>query len=372
MRLRLGCLVLVFALTASIAFAEEVTLEPVKAKNPAYSRGREIRCQILTECPEGVKAPEGELGWANLRLGKNNMLLAFADDSEKGCILYVDRDMDKNLAEEEALTGTSYSRQNYSRDTFDLNEMPGLFKVGDTELSLDMSLRIIRSTSKYQGQKRIYYQVSTFTTYQGKIKAFEKDWKITWIPGQDPTLQASGTASYISGYHFGRKRILLTRDNISLKKEKIICTFETKEDETLVPVSVPEGLTSLTIMKRGNNIWINCLPEKSKVYLEEGDYYNVRYEIVVKSDADTWKLSASRSGALKVDKNTAIPDVEPLTLEVTPTFRDNGKITLKPSLTAQGGTRIRIYKNNQMFPAPDLIIKDSEGNELARTTLKYG
>ncbi|MHC4662303.1 MAG: hypothetical protein ACYS8W_11500 [Planctomycetota bacterium] len=372
MRIGFFRVIVIAILLASSAAAEEVVLERTDLKNPMFPRGRDIRCTVLKEAPEGAEAPEGEMTLADLRLGKNNILVCILKESEQACKIYVDLDMDCNLKEETPVSGKSTKGGNYTRTVFDLKEIPGLFKAGDSDIPIDMSLRIMLTSYTYQNRPVTSVQMYVFTVFQADVKAFDRDWKLTWVPGQDPMLQSAGVSTYNGGFHVGRKRISFPEDCLVLKEEKLTCRYEVAEDETLKPVTVPDGLTTLTTMKKVKNLRITCLPDNGKVYLEEGDYYNTRFTIEKTIESDKWRLQITRSAELKVGDNSAVSDIEPLVFDVEPQYRDKGGILLKPVLRDKAGecSRILLYKNNRMFPTPDIVVKDSEGREVLRTTLK--
>lgn len=369
--------VLLMLLAVSSAMADELVLGKQDLQNPSRFRGGKLYARPLTEAPADVTAPEGDLKWGRLTVNTSNFLFCVKQTDDKTGEIYFDRDGDFNLAEEETVTGTFSGNQNYKRMNFDVSGVKMTIKIGDVEKKDEFKFRVMSTNYTRNNKPFSYFNVYSFTVYQGSFEALDKKWTVQWMPGQQPSLSEANTVVMGGGYarvqnvHFGRKRIDLSAGNMALKEGKIVCNYEVIDDKDLIPIKVPEGLSSFMAYQYGRtSSTTTCEPENSTVYLKPGNYNNVRMQVDRKVGEDSWRIFLTLR-TLKLTEAMDLSEIEPLVFKVEIQYQENGKITLMPVVTDARGRSIRLYKNNRNIPAPEMVIKDSQGNEVDRKTLTY-
>ena len=100
MRIVLSTAVLVLLCSAALAQEVEFTKQENKSGRAlAFVKSENFKIQN-TQKPEGVTAPEGELTWGKLVLGKKSYTACYTEKDRRLARLWVDIDNDKNLKEE--------------------------------------------------------------------------------------------------------------------------------------------------------------------------------------------------------------------------------------------------------------------------------
>jgi hypothetical protein len=351
------------ALFGGVALGEEVTLE--RGEMPDHQplslrKNQQIQCRKLPEAPEAAKGPEGNLAWAELQLGVQKALLCIRLE-EDSASLYFDRDGDKDLVEETPVRGRHMGRYRTRGYDFDLDEVSAVFRFRNTVLSHSLRIRI---------QYPFHWGVQVFTVYNGRIELFGETCLVTWVPGQKPILRLPAiTTGKIRDVHFGRKRIDFGEKSVLVKEGKVVGTYRIVDDEALVAVSVPEGLSKLNV-SWDTKTWTICKPEKNKVYLSEGVYYRAEAVIDRTAQGSHWWLSIMVKDFEAVEGTSFRGPIEPLSIRVSVRQR-GGAAVIQPAFTDSAKRGVILYRDGEPV-TPRLVIKDADGAEVADWWLRYG
>ena len=117
---------------------------------------------------------------------------------------------------------------------------------------------------------------------------------------------------------------------------------------------------------------IACLAEEGKAFLPKGKYTAALGYFSKKVGEDVYDLRVLLgSGNFEVNEDTKLGEIEPLTLKAAVSQRAD-KVSIGASLTSTTGGRVTLTKNKRSLPPPKLVIKDSEGSEVATHTFKPG
>ncbi|MHC5037917.1 MAG: hypothetical protein ACYTHM_11440 [Planctomycetota bacterium] len=362
MRSGIGICILL-GLILSVAHAEEVTL--VREEMPDHQpmslfKNQMIQCRKLKEMPEAAKGPEGTLAWAELQLGDHKTLFCVRLEQDSA-VIYFDRDRDRDLAEETPVTGRHMGRYRTRGYDFDLEDISAAFRFRNTILSHALRLRI-----RYPFQ----WGVQVFTVYNGRIEVAGETCLVTWVPGQKPVLRLPAiTTGKIRDIHFGRKRVDFGGEAVQVKDGNVIATYTVADDESLVAVSVPKGLSKLNA-SWDTKTWTVCKPVEDKVYLSPGIYFRAEAVIEREVKGTRWWLSVMVKDFEVAEGSRFRGPIEPLSVSVSLRQR-GGAVVLQSAFTDSVKRGVILYKDGEPL-APRLVIKDAEGAEVADWWLRYG
>lgn len=359
-------LVAVLAFAAGQAVAAETVLEPteVKGNRPVYTVSNDIKCTWVKDAPEGADAPDGELLWMDIKLGKETYKACILTDELKA-EMYIDRDRDLNFREEDPVR--SAQRGSFWYHYFEIESLPGEFEIGDGTLKQDVKLRVMAYRRKGKSSCNVYM----YSCYNGRIKAFDRDFKVTWIPGQEPIIQPLNRRAYTNNYHFGRERIDISCKSIFLSKGKVVAKWSVKEDMSLIGVPVPKGTTKViaSMIRSPGRYSTECYPEDGKIYLAEGEYAYMRTDSNRKEQGTDWRLSLTYTKFI-VKKGATLGNPEPLTVPIKIKVGPR-TVDMKPSFKDANGNRAILFKNKRIMGAPKLVICDMNGMLIVKYRLRY-
>ena len=347
----------VLVMLCSAAFANEVVLEKQanKSGSPrAYLKTDELKYEKI-DAPEGAKAPEGELEWGKITVGKNSYIVCITKEEKKLTSLYLDADNDNDFAEE---------RPAKLKGSFIIIEgVPLEFEVAGGTLIDKASIAILQYTPRNG-----YLGIST--KYAGSAEVEGKKVRIDWIPGQKPRLFPEGQRLGFAAYYFGKKKLALKGDSVTLKDGKVVADCVLEEDEGLVEAKAGSMLQYITLHQGREGV--ACVADEGKLYLPKGKYTVAWGYFSKKVEEDTYELRVllgSRNFEIKDDYK--LGEIEPLKLSATVTQRAD-KVSVRASLTNASGGRVTLTKNKKALPPPKLSIKDAEGKEVATHVFKPG
>lgn len=339
------------------ALADEVVLEKLenKAGVPmAYLKTDELNYEKI-DAPEGAKAPEGELEWGRLTTGKKSHKVCITVEDKKLTKLYLDADGDNDFTEETPvkLKGSFIT----------IPGMPVEFEVTGGTLVDKTNIAIMQYTPSNG-----YVGIST--KYTGTTEVEGMKVKIDWTPGQKPRLQPEGQKLGMAAYYFGKRKLALEGDSVSLKDGKVVVDCVMKEAEGLVEVQAGSLLEYVTLHQGREGA--ACIPEEGKVYLPTGEYTVAWGYFSKKVNGDTYELRmllGSRNFRIKDDYK--LGDIEPLALAAT-ARQAGSKVSINAALTSASGGQVTLTKNRKALNPPKLTIKNAKGEEVATHTFKPG
>jgi len=375
--MRFAIIVSILCLICSAAFAEEIKLERFERKTGplAYVKSDNLKWEKIQK-PDDVKAPDGKLVWARLILGKRIYLTCIKSETTgafrmKGNTLvkeeifkhlYIDRDRDKDLAEETPVEG----KGNQNARQFIVEGLTGEFQIKDS-LLVEVVRLCIMSYTISSGQVGVCFR------YTGKVKIDDEEFSITWIPGSEPTLNHRTYGMRTTAFFFGKKKLSVPSVSIVMKEEGLYASIETiEESENLVELAVNETLHNITVNKQDLSNLI-CIPRKGKVYLPKNvNYRYIWAEFRKNTEKGEFRLRVQiGSRNAEIDDSIKLMPVEPLKLTTKVTKR-NDKVSLRAYLTGALGQRVTLYPVGRKIAPPVLKIKDTEGTVVAEHTFKPG
>jgi hypothetical protein len=340
--------------TPSEAVLELQTLENNSQKPPQLVFEREDMRYKNTDKPEGVIAPEGELQWGNLTLGEHSYLTCIEKKGDKFTKLYLDKNNNKNLAEE-----TPIENDGGRGISFVVDSIKGAFRFQGALLSFDMKVHFMPGYDQ---------SLVVFTAYTGTIKTELGEFELTWLPGENPSIRRLTEKGPYQVLVVGRKKLSA---DVSLKNGKVVASYAVVEDG-LVPVETSDSLQEIELyVEKPKFIVTRCLPGDGKIYIPKGKYDAVN--CIIKKNKDDVEYGISLGFA---DNELEIKDsikikAEPLTLKPD-LAQENGAVTAKPRMHNADGREARVFKFNGSLEAPKLVIKDAEGKEVASHVFVYG
>jgi hypothetical protein len=357
--MRTSVIAALLTLICATAYTQEVVLEKVENKtvNPqAYLKTDSLKCE-KTEKPEGVTAPEAELSWGRLVLGKRSYIICGVEKNRKLAKLWVDCDSDKDLKEETPveMKGKSVS----------VGNLTGEFELGEGTWKKEMQVWIL-SSSLRNGY------VGICEKYTGKFEAEGMKFTVNWFPGQEPRLRPESWRMEFPTFYFGKKKLSMGTKNLSLKDGKITAKWELAEDKELVEADALENLHAVTLHKRVLGWNAASVPVKGKVYLPQGNFSAVWADMRKKGEDGEYRLRVllgSRDFEIKDKLTLGAP--EPLTLAPVVTQRGD-KVYVKANLTSALKGRVSLLKNGGRLNPPKLTVKDADGKEVASHVFKPG
>ncbi|MHC4664270.1 MAG: hypothetical protein ACYS8W_21615 [Planctomycetota bacterium] len=359
--MRYAVSLLVVLLVSTFAFAEEVVLEPkntgadempdfVNIYNP---QAKGIRYIKIAAPPKDVKAPEGELTWCRLLLGRSLYLMCVVLDGYEWKKLYIDRDGDNDLIEE---TPIELAEHPAGFEVFVIEDLPAKFKVGESELDLKIRVGFFPNS---------FYSLLLWNKYEGKIKTGGTDIPVTWTPGREKVslVQSADSKVYIGG-----KSIEMDGGGMKLKEGKIVAAYELKDAGNMVELEVPSE-ASLVFALDGQH-WINAYRGDGKICLPAGKYQYARIYISKELEGKKF-LATSLYGEFEAKEGAGFGEIEPMKLAVTPANR-MGRMYLSPTFTDASGKTAVVFADGFEISPPVLTLKDSGGKQIATHTFERG
>ncbi|MFH1422287.1 MAG: hypothetical protein ABIH42_06195 [Planctomycetota bacterium] len=342
--------ILFILLSSSVVFADEVVLESTHSElsNAEYK----VKCGII-EKPEDVTAPEGELVWTNLLIGRKSYLACILYEKERPIKLHIDKNGDKNLTDD---TSDEMIIVSDRKDIFWIEYIEGEYKIADTLLSIDMRI-LLYPVSK----KDIIIQSYTFLT--GKFTIEEYEFFIKFSLGQKPFLLPSSTSgAKLCAVRVGKKLVTLDEKSMAVNEDnKVVIKYLTSEDENLLQIEAANGLETIDL-KSGNDV-TQCCPQNNNFYIPEKEYKLVTYRFTKKSGSDIYYMSVYTKN-IEVDKHNRIGATEPLNLTPQVKIEDN-KAIIRLIFVDALGRNLSIKKNTRQLEPPKVKIIDSNGNVVA-------
>ncbi len=357
MRCTLLLATIFFICPVALAGEAVLKLQTSDAQNPFHSvNTREIQYESTLK-PGGVVSPEGELDWGRLTLGRRSYLLCITRENGKLTKLYLDRDTDKNLAEETPVQAMQVGRWVY----FVLESVPGEFALGENSISIKMRLLIMPVLRGY---------VPVCTAYVGKIKDAGDKASIVWVPGKWPYFRPALWKSECPVLYIGSKKLIIGQNDVAFKDGKVVATYRVeKGEESLIPVAAPKWLHSVRLFRQ--RFETVCLPADGKLFLRKGKCAFLSLGFVKESEGVSCEADAVFPGDLVIREGMTLGKLEPLTLAIEVSQKDSS-VSITPSLTDASGRQTSLSKNCKPVPAPKLIIKDPGGKEVANHQFEYG
>jgi len=347
-------------LLCSALFADEVLLEPQtnKSNEPFASRSNAINYLKYMEKPEGIVAPEGASHWGKLVLGEKRYLLCVVSGKEKDR-LYLDRDSDKDLAEETPLE--SEKTENYS--FFKLDDLLGKFKIGEKTLTLKMRIVFSPKLTPLRGW------LPVCTAYTGKIKIEGITFTVVWVPGNRPhitPIMRTVSREPLRRLLVGNKELLLKE--VRLKEEKVLLDYTVTVKEDFLPVEVPANLKTLTVFQRRSAEI--CIPIKNKVFLPKGRKRYNYLGFVEESEGSKYEMFVLHR-ELDVKEGAKILPPEPLKLALKVQQR-KGTVWIGAELIDAQKRGVHIFKDGKLLEPPVLKVKDENGKEVTEHRYRCG
>lgn len=349
--------VLLLALLLPVAvLAEEVELKlnhDLSKDTPFYMKRQLMNFRLLHKAPAGAVAPEHKtLIWGILNLGAKayNICIGMEQLGAETPLVYVDRDNDLNLKEETPVQGEMTAGiKKGLRYQFVIRKLPAEFTVQETKLEPTLNILFMFIGARFG-------QICPLSAYRAKVNALGRDYFITWIPGQEPVIQKDNEFSRSTKVFAGRSSFKLDEKCLKIKSGKVFVTYTTGVDNTLVAVSIPDGITSVNVWGRSCGTFY-CKPEDGKIYLPECQC-RISLEVEKSDGKNTWKITFAIR-RFNVTEGAKVEDFEPLSIRVTKyTLRGFG---IRPVFADAKGRKVVLYRNGKMF-SPDLVIKDSAGS----------
>ena len=340
-------------LVCSAAFAGEVELKPytTDVKNPVQTIKTKELSYDAAEKPEGAKAPEGDLEWGKLTLGKQSYTTCTVKKDGKYTSLYFDADGDNDLAEEKPVA----VRMRGNIPLFDLADVPGEFTMGEETLSTKLCLSV---TPLYGGY------LFSCTAYAGEFKIGDGSFVIIWVPTNEPLIRPKEWEFGVPTVYYGKKKASAALKGITLKEGKVKASYSLTDEDGLVELEAPKGLSFVMLYQR--NFYGAFIPIGGKLHLKEG-MHNVavasfrkeqegkRYEL---------RIMLSSHGGYEVKKETKIGAAEPLTL--FPKVEIKGvAVSVTASLLDTQNRDVSIGRDGEPLDPPKLKITDPDGKEVA-------
>lgn len=355
--MRKALLAAVIVMLCPAAFAGEVVLEKQansSGRPMAYFKTDKLKYDRIS-APDSAKAPDGDLEWGRLTVGKRSYNVCLTKERNMFTKLYLDADADNDFAEETPakLRGSFIT----------IEGMPVEFEVAGGTLIDKTNIFILQYTPRNG-----YVGIST--KYSGSAEVEGKKVRIDWTPGQQPQLYPEGWRQGFSAYYFGKKKLTLKGGGVTLKDGKVAAECVLQEEEGLVEVPGGDLLKYVTLHQGRDGV--ACVAEEGKAYMPKGKY-SVAYGYFGKKVGDDVYdmrvLLGSRN--FEVKEGFKPGEFEPLKLSATISQRAN-RISFRANLTSASGGSVALAKNKKALSPPKLVIKDSEGNEIATHTFKPG
>lgn len=340
-------------LMCSVASAQEIELKAYTTdfKSPVQTtESKDLRYDTATQ-PEGAKAPEGELDWGSLTLGKRSYLVCAVLKDGKHSKLYLDADGDKDLAEEKPVA----VRDRGGIPFFDLEGVEGEFKVGTETLSVKMRLSV---TPVYGGY------VFSCTAYAGEFKIGDGSFAVVWVPTNAPLVRPTGWEFGVPTLYYGKHKVTVQQKDIAIKDGNVKASYKVAEEEELAELDAPKGLSF--VMLYGRNFYAAFLPSGGKLHLTKGTHNTAVASFRKEREGKRYELRVmlSSQGGYEVKDDTKIGEAEPLKL--TPSVEVKGSsISVTASLLDARKRDVAIGRDGEPIPPPKLKITDPNGKEAA-------
>jgi len=360
--MRLAAILASLMLFISAAAAEEVelTLTPDDSESTTYAvLNDSVNYKMLQEAPEGVTAPEGSLQWGALSIGEYGYIACVVMENNAPKKLYLDRDGDKNLAEETPVEVLLFMNR---FPVFRLNDVAFKFKLGESALDGKVPLWVTHSATS---------AVIFKAAYVGKVKTECGDVTIAWAPGSDGVLALPPSlASLYNVIYITDKKFEIIKNSLTVRNGKLFAKYELKTVEGIASLKAPAGLTALVAYNE-DGTQVPALPSGDKVCLPKKTYNFIT--IVIKKELENirWELTSYISN-FEAKNGAEIGAVLPLSCDLKIT-QNGGQIIFQPSIADASGRAARIVNNKDVVLfAPTLIIKDGDGKEIAKHAFQPG
>jgi hypothetical protein len=298
-----------------------------------------------------------------------------AEHENGGAELYLDRDGDGNLMEEEPLPESEPS-PGWVR-SFDVRGVAGRFVFPGARLQPELNVRL-----DFSGEA---VGLHVRTVYMGSTPAFGKAVRIVWMPGVPPDFRmVMMKATRSTELRLGAGRAGLV-DGIAFEDGKPVVSLRKRAEKDLLAFGVPRNTVAVKICRRwesrkpdevgcpycgrGRGVFFLCVPEAGRVSLDKGRHFYVKPVLTRVVDGMRWKLALSRFHWESETGPSLDGPVEPLAISLE-TARERDRLTFLPAVKDASGNLAEIYRNGDRI-VPRLSIRAENGEEVEILDFRY-
>jgi len=363
-----ACVLVCVTTLCGLAAAGEVVLEPKDVVDDPRIALPAVVFRVMRSDPRVEKAPEGDPVFFTLRAGKKKYTLAAVKEDGAFAKLYVDRDGDGDLAEEEPCgpIGPAGVEKNCFKVKVDAE-----LTVGGKPFTFPATLFVSPAETS----------VKAATALVGVYKTKAGEFDVVWLGAGRPAVVPHGFEKHLglltsycmraSEQYVGRRRFSVGAP--LLKDGRPVVALSSENVESMKEVKVPDGSVFFLLYVRKGRRFSQSpyVVVGGKAFLPAGTYVYALLFLARTSGKDVWHLGVQVRD-FKVADGTDFGAVEPLKLSSTVGKAGGGKLSILAELRDASGRGVLIAKNMTQIDAPTLEITDADGKTVHTYKYHYG